>query len=170
MMGFFFILAVVIGSIILVNRPVEEVIVPGIEQPAVVEPEPEPYQPETHTIEIGADFAKPDYLSIRQEDIVVWKNVGYNRRRFWINEEIYSDLLEPNQTYSYTFDELGDYTFRDVFNGKVVGAIVVKQQPMIQITGSFLEGFSQTQKTIIGVQFAIFMLAIMILGYTFIKK
>lgn len=170
MIGFFFILAVVIGSVILLNRPVNEVVVPEIEQPAVIEPEPEPYQPKTHTIELGEDFAKPDYLSIRQTDIVVWENVGNNRRRFWINEEIYSDLLEPNQTYSYTFDELGDYTFRDVFNGKVVGAIVVKPQPMIQITGSFLEGFSQTQKTIIGLQFGIFVLAIMILGYTFIKK
>ena len=167
--GILFIVVVVVGSVILMSNRVGEV-EPVVEEPAYVAPEPEPYQPVTHTIELGDDYAKPDHLSIHQEDIVVWTNAGANRRRFWINEEIYSDLLDPGQSYSYTFNELGDYNFRDVFNGNVVGAIVVKQQPKILITGSFLEGFSQTQKTIVGVQFAIFLLAIVILVYTFFKK
>ena len=172
MIGLFFIIAVVIGSLIFMNKQVkQEIIAPEVEQPAEIK-EPEPYKPKTHNIELGEDYAKPDFLSVRVGDTVVWKNVGEgnNRRRFWIDEELYSDLLEPGQSFSFVFEELGDHTFRDVFNGKVVGAIVVKPQPVIQITGSFLEGFSQKQKTMISVQIGIFLLAIVILGYTLVKK
>ena len=170
--GLAFIFIVVIGSLILMSKPQEEAVTPVVEQPAPPEPEPEPYQSKTHNIKLGEDYAEPDFLSIRIGDTVVWENVGggNNRRRFWIDEEIYSDLLDPGQAFSYTFEELGDHTFRDVFNGKVVGAIVVKPQPVIQITGSFLEGFTQKQKTMISVQMGIFLLAVVILAYTLIKK
>ena len=171
LIGLIFICIIIFGSLMAFRKPEQEEQVVQQEQPKAVEvTEPEPYSPKTHEIILKETSATPDYLIINKGDSVVWKNQGANRRRFWIDEEVYSDLLEPGQSYSYTFIELGDHTFRDVFNGLVRGAIVVRSQPTIQITGSFLEGFTTTQKAIVGVQFTIFLLAIGVLIYTLIKK
>lgn len=170
--GIFLILCVIVITILVFRQPAPEPAAePVKEEPKVVEVvELEEYKSETHYIELGEDYSKPDYIVINQGDTVVWKNVGNNRRRFWINEEIYSELLEPGETYSYTFTIVGDHTFRDVFNGLVRGAVVVKSQPAIRITGSFLKGFTETQKRMVGIQFLIFVLAVGILIYTMLKK
>lgn len=170
MAGLAFIFIIIFGSLMLFREKQEEfTIEPTPEQPAAVLAEAAPNMPKTHHIELGEDYAKPDYLVINKGDTVVWTSVksGTNRRRFWIDEEIYSDLLDPGESYSYTFNEAGDHTFRDVFNGLVVGAIVVKSPPVIQITGSFLKGFSRNQRKVIGIQFLIFVLAVGILLFSF---
>jgi len=173
-LGLLFICIIIFGSLIAFRKPAqEEAVQPEQEQPKnveVIEPEPQPYSPKTYEVVLKEDSATPDYLVINKGDTIVWKNAGANRRRFWINEKIYSDLLEPGQSYSYTFTKLGDHTFRDVFNGLVRGAVIVKSPPTISITGSFLRGFTETQKKVVGIQFIIFILAVCVLIYSFRKK
>ena len=174
--GLVFICIIIFGSLVAFKQPAEKqepLTKPAQEQPKSVIPiksEPEPYSPKTHEIILKDESATPDYLVINKGDTVVWKNQGVNRRRLWIDEEVYSDPFDPGQSYSHTFTEVGDHIFRDVFNGLVRGAIVVKSLPAIQITGSFLKGFTTTQKTIVGIQFTIFLFAIGILIYTLRKK
>ncbi len=175
MIGIIFICVIIFGSLIAFKKPVQEeqTVEPEQEQPKnveVIEPESPTYSPKTYEIILKEASATPDYLTIKKGDTVVWKNTGSNRKRLWIDEEVYSDMMEPDQSYSYTFTETGDHTFRDVFNGLVRGAIVVKSQPSIQITGSFLKGFTETQKTVVGIQFTIFILAVGVLIYTLRKK
>ncbi|OGM01563.1 hypothetical protein A3K72_02095 [Candidatus Woesearchaeota archaeon RBG_13_36_6] len=178
LIGLIFICVIIFGSLIAFRKPTEKeepTLQPQTEQPKnieVIEPKSEPnhYSPKTYEIILKEESATPDYLTINKGDTVVWKNTGSNRKRLWIDEEVYSDMMEPGQSYSYTFTGIGDHTFRDVFNGLVRGAIVVKSQPSIQITGSFLKGFTETQKTVVGIQFTIFILAVGVLIYTLRKK
>ncbi|MFH1399687.1 MAG: hypothetical protein ABIG95_06270 [Candidatus Woesearchaeota archaeon] len=147
----------------LIKQPAE---IPMAEQPAQPtqeQPEliakPEKLLPKTYTIILREESATPNKLTIYVGDTVVWENLGANRRRFWINEKIYSELLDPQQAYSYTFRETGEYYFRDVFNGLVTGTIIVKARDS-SITGNFWKILPTQYKGVLGLQLLVLVLAV----------
>jgi len=166
----------------LFNSQSGESVLPETQQPLPVETqepapeftEPPQILPQTHKINLGEDYADPQHVTVFRGDTVVWTNKGANRRRFWIDEKIYSDLLEPGESYSYSFPSEGEHTFRDVFNGKVKGTIKVQQPPSVGITGYFLRNVPHQYRGVIGAQLVvqafILVMALLISIYIYGKK
>ena len=78
----------------------------------------------SYPINISSTGFSPTYLTLRQGDTIVWTN------RDTIVHNVFSSLfnqnLQPNQTFSYTFNTIGLYTFSDTnwnafvgFNGNI---------------------------------------------------
>lgn len=145
---------------------------PNQEQPKAIEvpiniPKVQVNEPATHKILLYEDSVDPAEMTIKQGDTVKWTNMGANRRRFWINEEIYSDLLEPEQSYSYTFNEPGEHTFRDVFNGLVRGTIKVESSD--SVTGNILQNIPGKYRNVLGVQLVLLASALILILYPYKK-
>ncbi|MBS1267102.1 MAG: hypothetical protein MAG795_01073 [Candidatus Woesearchaeota archaeon] len=152
----------------------ESVIKPQVENPEAVEnlksEESQINSPKTFEIFLYERSVKPKTLVIMQGDKVKWTNKGKNRRRFWINEEIYSDLLEPEQSYEYVFDKKGTYSYRDVFNGLVRGNVTVKKREINPLTGNILKNVPTKYKTIVGAQIVLLAIGVALFLYPYKSK
>jgi plastocyanin len=126
----------------------------------------EPQAPSSWDVMLKEESSSPDTLIINVGDSVVWTNYGANRRRFWIDEETYSDLLEPGQSYTYTFTTPGIHTFRDVFNGNVHGVVEVRESGSL-ITGNLLRGISSKYRWPLLAQFGVLVIGVIIVGFGF---
>ncbi len=132
--------------------------------------DPVVHLPETHQILLYEQSVDPENVIIKKGDTVKWTNMGKNRRRFWINEEIYSDLLEPEQSYEYTFEKSGDNIYRDVFNGLVRGNITVEKKEIDQLTGNLMKNIPPKYKNIVGAQLLLLLLGLALFVYPYKTK
>ncbi|MBW2970993.1 hypothetical protein KY320_02430 [Candidatus Woesearchaeota archaeon] len=180
--GFFSISLVLFSYINFFQEPEAKASIqfPTEEQPAALDTSVEqeqqaPREPVTHFINLFEDRAEPNKLTIYTGDTVVWLNKGSNRRRFWINEKIYSDLMDPTQSYSYTFEKAGSYKFRDVFNGLVVGTIEVEsdseeESAITAVTGNLLQGIPRRYIDVLALQMSLLIVGLVLLFFPDRKK
>ncbi len=133
---------------------------PEKEVPAPVE-QPEIIEKTIHVIELKDNSANPRSITVDSGEKVTWVNKGTSRRRFWIDESIYSETLDPGDNFTYTFTEHGEHSYRDVFNGMISGVVKVNGQ---QITGNLL-GITGIYKDIFGIQ-----IMALIIGLLFILQ
>ncbi len=84
----------------------------------------------TKTIEIKSSGFSPKSATITQNDTVTWVNGDT------VNHQVYADkgqfvspILKPRQSWSFTFNAAGTYTYTDELHPKLKGTIYVKGLP-----------------------------------------
>jgi plastocyanin len=84
----------------------------------------------TKTIDIKSSGFSPKSTTITQTDTVTWVN------RDTVNHQVYADkgqfvspILKPRQSWSFTFNAAGTYTYTDELHPKLKGTLYVKGLP-----------------------------------------
>lgn len=76
-------------------------------------------------VEITADSLKPADLTVNKGTRVVWTNVDSEEHRL-ISNIFGSNNLKKNQSWSYLFEEAGEYTYHCAIHPDVEGKVTVK--------------------------------------------
>jgi|TARA_B100002003_G_C14081363_1_gene520208 plastocyanin len=149
----------VIGLLLVVLRalvPAEVVVEPVIDNTAfreeivdeVVEVErPAVLIPQEVTIEIiGFDFVPSDII-ISPGTTVTWKNLDNKAHKVVeYKRYFYGERMELGDTYSFTFDEIGVYTYFDANFPKLgKGKITVQNEPLPITGNAILMDYNETQ-------------------------
>jgi len=83
----------------------------------------------TKTVNIYSFFS-PKSVTITQGDTVKWVNRDNANHQVLADKgQFVSPILRPAQTFSFTFQAAGTYTYKDELHPKVTGTIVVKGAP-----------------------------------------
>ena len=98
----------------------------------------------TKTVNIYSVFS-PKSVTITQGDTVKWVNRDNANHQVLADKgQFVSPILRPAQTFSFTFQAAGTYTYKDELHPKVTGTIVVKGAPptltLLASTGSVVFG------------------------------
>jgi plastocyanin len=84
----------------------------------------------TKTINIYGSGFSPKSATITQGDTVTWVNKDNTTHQILADKgQFVSTVLRTNQSYSFTFNASGTYTYKDELHPKLVGTIVVKGLP-----------------------------------------
>jgi len=85
----------------------------------------------TKTINIFGSAFSPKSATITQGDTVIWVNKDNANHQVLADKgQFVSPILKRNQSYSFTFNAAGTYTYKDELNPKrLTGTIVVKGLP-----------------------------------------
>jgi plastocyanin len=85
----------------------------------------------TKTINIFGSAFSPKSATITQGDTVTWVNKDNTNHQVLADKgQFVSPILKRNQSYSFTFNAAGTYTYKDELNPKrLTGTIVVKGLP-----------------------------------------
>lgn len=84
----------------------------------------------TKTIKIYGSTFSPKSTTITQGDTVTWVNKDNTTHQILADKgQFVSPILRTNQTYSFTFNAAGTYTYKDELHPKLKGTIVVKGLP-----------------------------------------
>ncbi len=93
------------------------------------QPEDRPATTQEHTVSIQ-DFAfAPEELTIQKGDTVTWTNFDSVAHTITSDEgnELDSELLSKNQTYSHTFQDDGVYPYHCTPHPSMTATIIVNQ-------------------------------------------
>lgn len=77
------------------------------------------------SIEIKNGNFVPNSITIEVGDTIVWKNYDNTQHKI-SGGQFSSGILEPGQTYSYTFEQTGVYEYSCEFHPGMEGTIIVK--------------------------------------------
>jgi plastocyanin len=82
----------------------------------------------TKTVDITQAGFTPNKLTIDFGDTVTWTNKDTANHQVLADQGAFptSPVLQPNQTYSYTFTKSGSFAYRDALNTNRRGTIVVR--------------------------------------------
>ena len=84
----------------------------------------------TKTINIYGSTFSPKSATITQGDTVTWVNRDNANHQILADKgQFVSAVLRPKQTYSFTFNASGTYTYKDELNTKLTGTIKVNGLP-----------------------------------------
>jgi plastocyanin len=84
----------------------------------------------TKTINIYGSGFSPKSTTITEGDTVTWVNKDNANHQILADKgQFVSPILRPRQTYSFTFNAAGTYTYKDELHPKLAGKIVVKGLP-----------------------------------------
>jgi plastocyanin len=84
----------------------------------------------TKTINIYGSTFSPKSTTITQGDTVTWVNRDNANHQILADKgQFVSAVLRPKQSYSFTFNAAGTYTYKDELNRKLVGTIKVNGLP-----------------------------------------
>jgi plastocyanin len=84
----------------------------------------------TKTINIFGSTFSPKSTTITQGDTVTWVNKDNTTHQVLADKgQFVSPILKTNQSYSFTFNASGTYTYKDELHPKLTGTIVVKGLP-----------------------------------------
>src|SRR3954467_135725 len=84
----------------------------------------------TKTVNIFGSAFSPKSITITEGDTVTWVNRdNANHQILGDKGQFVSAILRPRQTFSFTFNAAGTYTYKDELNRKLRGAVVVKGLP-----------------------------------------
>jgi plastocyanin len=84
----------------------------------------------TKTINIYGSTFSPKSTTITQGDTVTWVNKDNTTHQILADKgQFVSPILKTNQSYSFTFNASGTYTYKDELHPKLTGTIVVKGLP-----------------------------------------
>jgi plastocyanin len=90
---------------------------------------PGPADAATKTVNIYSSFS-PKSVTIVQGDTVTWVNRDNANHQVLADKgQFVSPILRPKQSYSFTFEAAGTYTYKDELHPKVTGTVVVKGAP-----------------------------------------
>jgi plastocyanin len=90
----------------------------------------------TRTVDITQAGFTPNRLTIEYGDTVTWTNKDTANHQVLADQGAFpaSPVLQPNQTYSYTFTKSGSFGYRDALNTSRRGTIVVR--PGVSLTAA----------------------------------
>jgi plastocyanin len=82
----------------------------------------------TKPVDITQAGFTPSKVTIEFGDVVTWTNKDTANHQVLADQAAFptSPVLQPNQTYSYTFTKSGTYGYRDALNTKRRGTVVVR--------------------------------------------
>ena len=84
----------------------------------------------TKTIKIFGSGFSPASTTITQGDTVIWVNKDNSHHQVLADKgQFVSPILGGNQSYSFTFNAAGTYTYKDELHPRLTGKIVVKGLP-----------------------------------------
>jgi plastocyanin len=84
----------------------------------------------TKTINIFGSTFSPTSATITEGDTVTWVNKDNANHQILADKgQFVSPILKPKQTYSFTFNASGTYTYKDELHPKLTGKIIVKGLP-----------------------------------------
>ena len=84
----------------------------------------------TKTINIYGSTFSPNSATITQGDSVTWVNRDNANHQILADKgQFVSPILRPKQTYSFTFNASGTYTYKDELDKKLAGTIKVNGLP-----------------------------------------
>jgi plastocyanin len=84
----------------------------------------------TKTINIYGSTFSPKSTTITQGDTVTWVNRDNANHQILADKgQFVSPILRPKQSYSFTFNASGTYTYKDELNTKLAGTIKVNGLP-----------------------------------------
>src|SRR3978361_7004 len=84
----------------------------------------------TKTINIYGSTFSPKSTTITQGDTVTWVNRDNANHQILADKgQFVSAVLRPKQSYSFTFNASGTYTYKDELNKKLTGTIKVNGLP-----------------------------------------
>jgi plastocyanin len=84
----------------------------------------------TKTINIYGSTFSPKTATITEGDTVTWVNKDNANHQILADKgQFVSPILRPKQTYSFTFNAAGTYTYKDELNTKLAGTITVRGLP-----------------------------------------
>jgi len=77
-------------------------------------------KPPSYEVKITDTNYKPSNLKIKKGTVVSWKNEGQKDHTVTADDEnlkgIFSDILLPGKTYTYTFNSTGTFPYHDAIN------------------------------------------------------
>jgi plastocyanin len=99
----------------------------------------------TKTVNIYGSSFSPKTVTIIQGDTVTWVNRDNANHQILADKgQFVSPILRPKQTYSFTFNAAGTYTYKDELHPRITGTIVVKGAPptltLLASTGAVVFG------------------------------
>jgi plastocyanin len=82
----------------------------------------------------------PNRITIDPGDTVVWTNKDSGQHGIVADQGKFpaSPALQPNQSYSYTFTKSGTFGYRDTFNQKERGTVVVREGVALAASSRFV--------------------------------
>jgi len=84
----------------------------------------------TKTVNIFGSTFSPKSAAITEGDTITWVNRDNANHQILDDKgQFVSAILRPRQTFSFTFNAAGTYTYKDELNRKLRGTIVVKGLP-----------------------------------------
>lgn len=84
----------------------------------------------TKTVNIFGSTFSPATATVTEGDTVTWVNKDNQNHQILADKgQFVSPILRPKQTYSFTFNASGTYTYKDELNGKLKGTIKVNGLP-----------------------------------------
>jgi len=84
----------------------------------------------TRTVNIYGSAFSPKSVTITEGDTVKWVNKDSGTHQILEDKgRFVSAILRPNQSYSFTFNAAGTYTYKDELHPKIKGTITVKGAP-----------------------------------------
>jgi plastocyanin len=84
----------------------------------------------TIAVKITATALTPKTFTINKDDAVKWTNAdSVNHQLVANNGAFASPILRPGQTYTFTFNAAGRYTYHDALHPSLTGTIEVKGPP-----------------------------------------
>ena len=108
---------------------------PEIEQPQAIEKpvekeEPRIIEPKNYKISISYNLFDPKELVIEKGSTVTWTNKGNKNHKIYHNapnKEFYSEIIAPGDSFSHTFDKVGEYNYADVMFKYINGKVIVEE-------------------------------------------
>jgi plastocyanin len=82
----------------------------------------------TRTVDITQAGFTPDRITINYGDTVTWTNKDTSNHQVLADQAAFptSPVLAANQTYSHTFTKSGNFGYRDAFNTRRRGTVIVR--------------------------------------------
>jgi plastocyanin len=96
----------------------------------------------TKTVSIFGSAFSPKSVTITEGDTITWVNRDNANHQILADKgQFVSAILRPRQTFSFTFNAAGTYTYKDELNTRLRGTIVVKGLPptlTLAVTSQFV--------------------------------
>ena len=78
-------------------------------------------------ISITKEGFTPSTITVAKDQQVTWVNQDQSNHQILSKElELDSELLQPNDSFTFTLEKIGTFSYQDPLNPKVKGTVIVK--------------------------------------------
>jgi plastocyanin len=115
----------------------------GAAPPAEAAPAAPPGPPATADVKVLAESFEPADVRVAQGGTVTWTIASMSPHIIADETDTFlSELIHTGETYSFTFDQPGTYTYHDGLTGEMTGTVTVVADPDSLVTGAASDGLT----------------------------